>query len=481
MLSTFDSQLAATAPIHDAAGNVTQAAKPNTPAANQVYVYDGWNRLTQVKETNGTVIATYEYDGRGNRIQKTTGATVRDYFHNESSQVVEVRVNNILNQTFVWDLSYVDSPVMTRRDTASDAVLDQSYYFTFDALRNVTSLINASNGNVLERYHYDAYGKVQVYNSTWTPLASSAYANITTFTGRELDAESGLYYFRARHFDPSLGRFLARDPLGYVDGMNLYSGYFVPGGVDPSGLRRVLAQEKETTEITFGSPFSPARNPSFHSDVIIENGKLRVSVKAAKNFPKEYPVILILKGDKWADHDSTQIAVRWKSPTKHYPPVTNASTLDGKQNGAEWAEDETSPEGAPIGPTDPQKGGHWDTDVPADATEVEVVLIYTDGMDGINPKKPHPDSGPQNGDVPIVAGSWTGKKDNDGIWTWKRNLGDITEPLFTDGASEPVYPLPSQRDKMQQDTDDVLENRTGCGVKSRNQGGSDYGHDIFPK
>ncbi len=107
--------------------------------------------------------------------------------------------------------------------------------FTFDALRNVTSLINASNGNVLERYHYDAYGKVQVYTSTWTPLTASAYGNIITFTGRELDTETGLYYFRARYFDPSLGRFTARDPLGYVDGLNLYSGYFVPGGLDPSG------------------------------------------------------------------------------------------------------------------------------------------------------------------------------------------------------------------------------------------------------
>ena len=49
-LSTFDSQLAATAPIHDLAGNFTQAAKPNTPAANQVYVYD--NR--QVEEVGVT-------------------------------------------------------------------------------------------------------------------------------------------------------------------------------------------------------------------------------------------------------------------------------------------------------------------------------------------------------------------------------------------------------------------------------------------
>ena len=43
-------------------------------------------------------------------------------------------------------------------------------------------------------------------------------------------------YFRARSYSTTLGRFISRDPLGYVDGMNLYAGYFVPGGRDPLGL-----------------------------------------------------------------------------------------------------------------------------------------------------------------------------------------------------------------------------------------------------
>jgi RHS repeat-associated protein len=58
-----------------------------------------------------------------------------------------------------------------------------------------------------------------------------------TFTGREYDAETGLYHYRARTYGSSLGRFLSRDPLGYVDGMNLYE--YVRGRppvyTDPSG------------------------------------------------------------------------------------------------------------------------------------------------------------------------------------------------------------------------------------------------------
>ena len=45
-------------------------------------------------------------------------------------------------------------------------------------------------------------------------------------------------YFRARFYDPDTGEFISRDPLGYVDGMSLYRGYFVPGAVDPLGLQQ---------------------------------------------------------------------------------------------------------------------------------------------------------------------------------------------------------------------------------------------------
>ena len=43
------------------------------------------------------------------------------------------------------------------------------------------------------------------------------------FQGRRLDEESGLYYFRNRYYDPEHGRFISRDPEGFVDGPNLYS------------------------------------------------------------------------------------------------------------------------------------------------------------------------------------------------------------------------------------------------------------------
>src|SRR6185503_20160696 len=64
----------------------------------------------------------------------------------------------------------------------------------------------------------------------------SRVGNPFTFTGRELDAETGLMYFRARTYDTVQGRFKQRDPAGYADGMNLYRAYFASNGFDPFGL-----------------------------------------------------------------------------------------------------------------------------------------------------------------------------------------------------------------------------------------------------
>jgi RHS repeat-associated protein len=57
------------------------------------------------------------------------------------------------------------------------------------------------------------------------------------FTGHVFNPETGLYTARFRHYSPRLGRFIQRDPAGFVDGMSLYAGYFASHvRVDPLGL-----------------------------------------------------------------------------------------------------------------------------------------------------------------------------------------------------------------------------------------------------
>ena len=104
------------------------------------------------------------------------------------------------------------------------------YYYHRDGLGSVTEISDAS-GTLVERYEYlsavaqagDVYDAPTIFDSNDTQLSASAIGNPYLFTGRRYDPESGNYYYRARIYSPALGRFLQSDPLGYVDGLNLYA------------------------------------------------------------------------------------------------------------------------------------------------------------------------------------------------------------------------------------------------------------------
>jgi RHS repeat-associated protein len=82
---------------------------------------------------------------------------------------------------------------------------------------------------------------ISTIRTIWTDgdeTTGSLTSNYYTFTGRRSDPESELMYFRNRYYAPELGRFVGRDSLGYLGGtMNLYEVGFVPGSVDPAGLK----------------------------------------------------------------------------------------------------------------------------------------------------------------------------------------------------------------------------------------------------
>jgi RHS repeat-associated protein len=174
-----------------------------------------------------TAAGQYQYDALSRRVQKVTSSTTL-YFYDDS-RIVEEQIGATTQATYVYG-NYVDEILTMNR-------LGTDYYYHQNALWSVAAVTD-STGSPKERYTYDAYGAPTITNGSFTVITNTAIGNPWMFTGRQFDQETGVYYYRARYYDPAKGRFLSRDPLGYKDGSNLY--WYVKDNpankIDPLGL-----------------------------------------------------------------------------------------------------------------------------------------------------------------------------------------------------------------------------------------------------
>jgi RHS repeat-associated protein len=135
------------------------------------------------------------------------GSETRLFYFNQQWQCVEEYVSSTCDVRFVWGLRYVDDLVTYRKDSTD-------YYVLQDANWNVVGLTNAA-GAIQERYNYSAFGKLNVFDASFTPKSASTFSLTRSFTGQVLDNETGLMLYRNRGYHPTLGRFIQRDPIKY--------------------------------------------------------------------------------------------------------------------------------------------------------------------------------------------------------------------------------------------------------------------------
>ena len=140
-LSKPESQTQWIVPEYDARGNMITMPKTDSPASGMTCVYDAWNRMVQAKNADGSVIATYAYDGLGRRIQKTIAGSpdvTYDCYYN-GMQGIETRKNSSANpyEQFVWSPRYVHAPVLRWYDPDTDGANPDisSVFFWFPLAR----------------------------------------------------------------------------------------------------------------------------------------------------------------------------------------------------------------------------------------------------------------------------------------------------------------------------------------------------------
>ena len=225
---------------HDSSGNITDDG-------SRLLAYDAMNRVkTITRKSDSTVLGTYTYDAFGRRIQKVTAdlgggqgglsgnitAGTTDYLY-DGIQCVEERISDSMTKQFVWGL-YID-------ELLEIELADSSKYYPLQDLLYRTNALTDSNGSITEKYDTDVYGKTLIFDASDNPKSNPTCEFL--FTGRRFDTESELYFYRARYYNPELGRFISKDPIGYMAGsLSLYEyvGSKPIKWVDPMGLEIIL-------------------------------------------------------------------------------------------------------------------------------------------------------------------------------------------------------------------------------------------------
>ncbi len=251
------------AAIRDAAGNTTRVTNQVflTVVTNGAYQYSlagcvtniacggqdyseslalAWDGQYQLAAamTNGADAERHGYDALGRRLWTWDAMAETNWMVYDGPHVIaDLDAAGGLLRAYTYGPGIDNILSMTAYGAATN-----TYYYLKDYLGSVIALTD-TNGNVVEFYRYDAWGRTTVYDALGNDLAQSAYGNRYCWQGREYSWKTGLYYFRARWYDPISGRWLSNDPIGISGGLNQFV-FCVNNPVnfrDPAGLQNVVS------------------------------------------------------------------------------------------------------------------------------------------------------------------------------------------------------------------------------------------------
>ena len=214
-------------------------------AGSTTYQYDADGFL--LTKTKGTEVREYSYSSRGELLQvKLPDGRVIEYIHDPYGRRIAKAVNGTIIEKYLWQGTttllavYDGSNNLLMRfeygDTWAPLAMNKNgstYYLTYDQAGSLRAVADAS-GNVVKRVDYDSFGNI--INDT-NPSFDIPFG----FAVGLFDRDTGLVKFGFRDYDPDIGRWVAKDPIGFWGGDTDLYGYCLNdpiNWVDPFGLDR---------------------------------------------------------------------------------------------------------------------------------------------------------------------------------------------------------------------------------------------------
>ncbi len=239
-LTSIASAASVTTPTTRSRRRLTTPTAMFSRTGGMAYTYDSENHLTS--RGNGKVV-TMVYDAFGNRVAKTVNGVTTKYLVDDLNptgfpQVVEELVNGAVTRQYTYGLQRIS-------ENQEIANVWTSSFYEYDGGGTVRQLTNSA-GAVTDEYEYDAFG------NSFTKVGTTP--NNYLYRGEQFDTDLGLYYLRARYYNPATGRFVERDPLdGYINVPATLHKYLYASGnpvnrIDPSGKGDELIEEAELDE-----------------------------------------------------------------------------------------------------------------------------------------------------------------------------------------------------------------------------------------
>ncbi|RNB64576.1 hypothetical protein EDM55_27130 [Brevibacillus centrosporus] len=174
--------------------------KKSVDNGSVTYTFDERNRLRGTSNAKTGDTSAYTYFGDGLRATKVENGTETKYVYLNGKVVEELDAVGNVQARNIWG-----NELLFRKDFASG----ESGYYGYNSHGDVVS-VSDNSGNDLNTYEYDTWGKVVSQTEGMT--------NPFKYSGEVYDEKTGLYYLRARYYDPSVGRFISEDMYkGQVD------------------------------------------------------------------------------------------------------------------------------------------------------------------------------------------------------------------------------------------------------------------------